>query len=460
VVAAVRLFADTSPRFVSKLGGSTNPPKSIAQRLGIRAARYVHSSGGGNMPQYLVNHVSEAIAEGEVRAVLIAGGEALRTHQGVERARLPISWNEDPGGEPASVGITRPPRSAEEERHNLRAPVAIYPLIENAIRGARGSSASEHLQAMGRLFSRFASVAADNPLATRRAGYSAERLATVDEENRWIGFPYPRLMNSNPYVDQSAALILTSVGVAHDLGIPPAKWIYLHGCSDANDQWYVSERLDLHSSPAIRYGARQALEMAGRSLADIRFFDLYSCFPSAVEIACQEIGIAEDDPRGLTVTGGLPYFGGPGNNYVTHSISEMMRRLRAHPGSLGMVTANGNYVTKHSFGIYSTVPCRGPWRREKPGRLQAELDALPKAPLCNEAEGLATIETYTIMHGKTGPEFGVLLGRLKETGQRFIANTASDRSTLDDLQERDSLGRVGVVRSQEGRNVFVPEGME
>ena len=138
-------------------------------------------------------------------------------------------------------------------------------------------------------------------------------------------------MNSHPYVDQSAALILTSVGVARDLGIPPAKWIYLHGCADVNDQWYVSERLDLYSSPAIRRGARQALDMAGRSLADMRFFDLYSCFPSAVEIACQEIGIAEDDPRGLTVTGGLPYFGGPGNNYVTHSISEMVRRLRAHP---------------------------------------------------------------------------------------------------------------------------------
>ncbi len=329
VVATVRFFADTSPRFVSKLGGSTNPPKSIAQRVGIRAARYVYSSSGGNMPQSLVNHFSEGIALGEARAVLIAGGEALRTQQAVERARLPISWSEDPGGQPESVGIIRPARSDEEERHNLRAAFTIYPLIENAIRAARGRSILEHLQAMGRLFSQFASVAAENPLATRRAGYSAERLAAIDEENRWIGFPYPRLMNSNPYVDQSAALILTSVGVARDLGIPPWKWIYLHGCADANDQWYVSERLDLHSSPAIRRGARQALEMAGRSLADVRFFDLYSCFPSAVEIACQEIGIAEDDPRGLTVTGGLPYFGGPGNNYVTHSISEMMRRLRA-----------------------------------------------------------------------------------------------------------------------------------
>lgn len=95
--------------------------------------------------------------------------------------------------------------------------------------------------------------------------------------------------------------------------------------------------------------------------------------------------------------------------------------------------------------------------REDPARLQAELDALPKAPLINNPSGSGTIETYTIMHGKTGPEFGVLLGRLKETGERFIANTPSDRRTLDDLQERESLGREGVVRTRDGRNLFVPK---
>jgi acetyl-CoA C-acetyltransferase len=455
VIATVRLYADTSPRFASKLGTSTNPPKSIACRLGIRSGRYVYSSSGGNMPQYLVNRFAEAIAGGEIRAALITGGEALRTQQGVHRAGLPISWSEDPGGLPEILGEQRLPCSEQEERHNLRFAIAAYPLFENAIRGACGRSISEHLHAMGRLFARFADVAARNPLATRRAGYSAERLTRIDEENRWIGFPYPRLMNSNPFVDQAAALILTSVGVARDLGIPREKWVYLHGCADCNDHFYVSERINLHSSPAIRRGARQALDMAGRALAEISFFDLYSCFPSAVEIACQEIGLAEDDPRGLTVTGGLPYFGGPGSNYVSHSIAEMMRRLRANPGSFGMITANGNFVTKHSFGIYSTTPWRGPWRRESPDRLQAEIDGLPKAPFTNNPSGGATIETYTIMHGKTGPEFSVVLGRLNQTGERFIANTASDRRILDDLQEHDSLGRSGTVQSDDGRSLFV-----
>jgi acetyl-CoA C-acetyltransferase len=310
---------------------------------------------------------------------------------------------------------------------------------------------------MGRLLARFSNVAASNPLATRRQPYSAERLSTIDDENRWVGYPYPRLMNSNAFIDQSAALVMTSVGEASRMEIPPSQWVFLHGCADDNDQWFASERKELAASAAIRWGARKALEMAGKKLDDLRFFDLYSCFPSAIEIACREIGLAEDDPRGLTVTGGLPFFGGPGNNYVTHSIAHMLQSLRTHPGSFGMVTANGNYVTKHSFGIYSTSATEGRWRREAPSVLQAELDALPKAPLIEHATGAARIETYTVMHDKTGPKYAVIFGRLIENGERFVANTPADRALLDDLQARDSLNRAGTVHNVDGRNIFVPE---
>lgn len=456
-VAMLRLFADTSHRFATKLGSSSNPPMSVARRLGLAPARCIYTWNGGNMPQYLVNLFAESIARGEMRAALVCGGEALRTQHGVERAGLPVSWAEEPGGEPELIGDPRRGWSDHEDRHQMRAAIAMYPLFENAIRGVRGRTVERHLAAMGRLFARFAAVAADNPLATRREGLSAERIATVDASNRWIGFPYPRLMNSNAFIDQAAAFVLTSVATARELGVPERKWIYLHGCADGHDHWYVSERHDLHSSPAIRAGARRALAMADKSIEEIDLFDLYSCFPSAVEIGCQELGLAEDDPRGLTVTGGLPYFGGPGNNYVTHSISEMMRRLRARPGAFGLVTANGNYVTKHSFGVYSTTPVEGPWRRESPGALQAELDALPKAPFTETPSGAATVETYTVMHGRHGPEYGIVFGRENATGRRFIANPPADPAVLLDLQDRESLGRPGAVRQQDGRNLFLPD---
>jgi acetyl-CoA C-acetyltransferase len=455
-VAVMRLFADTSPRFASRLGGSTNPPSSIARRLGLNPARAIYTTSGGNMPQAVVNQFAEEIARGQMRAAIILGGEALRTQHGVERAGLEISWHEDPGGTPEKIGSDRRGFSEEELRHNMRAAIAAYPLIENAIRAARQHTVAEHLQAMGRLFARFAAIAAANPLAARRVAYSAERLATVDDENRWIGFPYPRLMVSHAYVDQAAALIITSVGEARRLGIPQAKWVFLHGCADAHDHWFVSERLRLDASLGIRWGAKAALDMAGCTLADMRYLDLYSCFPSVVEVACRELGLAEDDPRGLTVTGGLPYFGGAGSSYSLFAITEMLRRLRSAPDAYGLVTANGNYITKHAFGVYSTIPYDGKWRREDPARLQAQIDAQPHEQVVSRPEGPATIETYTVMHGPTGPEYAIVFGRLDRTGERFIANTPSDRAVLCDLRDHEGLGRRGTVRSEGERNVFTP----
>ena len=331
---------------------------------------------------------------------LICGAELLRSTQNARKAGLEIDYNEDPGGEPTRIGDKRFGFSDEEARHELRAAIHFYPLLENAIRGGLKRDVASHMTAMGRLFARLAAVAKDNPLATRREGYSAERLATISDDNRWICFPYPRLMNSNAIIDQAAAVLMTSVEKAREWGIPQDRWVFLHGCADGTDTWVVSERERLDASPAIKGCARLALDMAGKTVADVAAFDLYSCFPSAVEVAMKEIGIADDDPRPISVTGGLPFFGGPGNNYVTHSIAEMMNVVRSKPGSFGMVTANGNYLTKHSAGLYSTEPTEGPWRREDPKKLQAELDARPRQRVNTRPSGSGTIETYCVAYGK------------------------------------------------------------
>ena len=167
--------------------------------------------------------------------------------------------------------------------------------------------------------------------------------------------PYTKLLNSNIQTDQAAALILCSDAVARELGIDRERWVHPHAAGHAYDHWFVSEREDLHSSPAIRFAARAALEAAGAGIDEIAHLDVYSCFPSAVQIGCRELGI---DPfaetRPLTVTGGLTFAGGPGNNYVTHAIATLVERLREDPGSLGLTTAVGWYLTKHAVGIYGT----------------------------------------------------------------------------------------------------------
>jgi acetyl-CoA C-acetyltransferase len=198
--------------------------------------------------------------------------------------------------------------------------------------------------------------------------------------------------------------------------------------------------------------------MAGMTIDDIAHFDIYSCFPSAVQISRDMLGIAADDSRPLTVTGGLPYFGGPGNNYVTHSIASMVDVLRTDRGSLGMVTANGWYVTKHSAGIYSTDPPRGDWVHTDPKIDQAVVEAEPHPRVIEEPSGAANVETYTVLFDRDGaPERGIVIGRTAPGG-RFIANTLPERRILEPMTRHEMVGASGTVRAGgDGMNIFTPD---
>ena len=455
-IVVIRQFADTSPRFASPFGRCANLPLSLARRIGAAPPRQrVYTHPGGNMPQWCINRLAQAVARGELGAALVAGAEALATQKAAQRANIPLDWADDPGGSFDAWGVDRRGWSDVEALHSARAATTMYPLFENAIRCHRGLGIDEHQTRMGHLLAGFATVAAANPLADRRAGYTARQIAQVGPGNPMIAFPYTRLMSANAYIDQGAALILTSVARARQLGIAPDRWVFLHGCADAHEPWHVSHRANFHSAPAMDAVFAQAFAMAGLTLADIGPIDVYSCFASAVEVACEALGLAPDDPRGLTVTGGLPYFGGPGNNYVTHGIAEMMLRLRAAPGQFGLVTANGNYLTKHSAGIYSTQRPAFAFAPEDPALLQAALDARPTPPFAPLAEGRATVETYTVTHDKQGANGAVVIGRLGD-GTRFIANTPPDAGLWQAMQQEDFLGRSGRVGHDGQRNVFMP----
>ena len=249
---------------------------------------------------------------------------------------------------------------------------------------------------------------------------------------------------------------MTSVATARALGVPHDRWVYVWGTGQAHDRWFVSERVDYTSSPALREAARQALDAACIGIERVDHLDLYSCFPSAVQIGRDMLGISPDDPRPLTLTGGLPYFGGPGNNYSMHAIAEVMARARARPGSVGLVTALGWYLTKHAVGVYAAAPKEGRFVREEPAPRQALLDAQAAPALAAEPSGDATIETYTVLHDRDGaPVRGLVIGRLAD-GRRFLAATPDDRALLDGLMAREAVGVRGRVTAAEGANRFEP----
>jgi acetyl-CoA C-acetyltransferase len=420
-----------------------DPPGFLAARLGIHPSERLYTSMGGNSPQWRINETADRIARGEVRLALIAGAEAMHGLQLARRAGVALDWADT--GTPPMVGDSRWGNNDVEQRHHAQMPTNVYPLFENALRARRGWSIARHRAYLGELCAGMAAVARDNPIAWFRDGKSAAEITAVGPQNRMVAFPYPKFMNAIIAVDQAAALLMTSVETARALGVPESKWVYVRGCGDATDHWLVSDRVNFWSSPAIRVAGERALAQARLEIGAIAELDLYSCFPCAVQIAADMLGIAVDDPRPRTVAGGLPYHGGPGNNYSTHAVARMVQRLRSAPGQSGLVSAVGWYLTKHAVGVYSSAPPDHPFAREDPGHYQPRIDAEPHPELASAGDGDATIETYTVQHDRDGaPSVGIFVLRLGD-GRRCWANS-TDPTLLARLEMDDLIGQSGRVQ--------------
>jgi acetyl-CoA C-acetyltransferase len=242
-------------------------------------------------------------------------------------------------------------------------------------------------------------------------------------------------MNSNNNVDQGAALILTSVTRARALGIPEDRWVYPWTGTDAHDAYVASNRDTFYESPAIRIAGGRALELAGLTPAEVDLVDVYSCFPVAVQVGAREIGL--DQTRPLTVTGGLTFAGGPLNNYVMHSIARMAELLRKDTGARGLITANGGYLTKHAFGVYSATPPAEPFQHQD---VQEEVDRLPQREVVETVDGSATVESYTVMYGGAAPRIGYV-SALLEDGRRTWAKV-EDADTLAAMTTEEFCGRT------------------
>jgi acetyl-CoA C-acetyltransferase len=444
-----------------------NPGLLVAEALGLEPAQLMVTTTGGNNPQSLVNATSLAIGRGELDVAVLVGADCVYTQAATRRHadRPLLPWTVQPAGtpRPAVFGNDRPGTTDAEEERGLDLPIHVFPLFENAIRAEAGRSLDDHRDRIGELWAGFSAVAASNPYAWLDRVRTSEEITGASEANRMIAYPYTKLLTANMQVDQGAALILCSVAAARAAGIAEDRWVFPQAGADADDHWFLSHRLDFHSSPAIRLAGTSALALADTTVDELGPVDLYSCFPSVVQIAAAELGLPDDDPaRPLTVTGGLTFGGGPGNNYGTHAVASMVQALRSDPGSRGLVTGLGWYVTKHSVGIYGTEPStstvdadslrlpEGSVAEEAAGfawaNPQAAVGALPQCVPDADASGEVTVETYSVAYGRTGsPERAVVACRTPE-GRRAWANV-TDADQLAVLVTEEGCGRLGKLRA-------------
>lgn len=397
-----------------------DPVGRLAAALGITPPRQAYSGIGGTVPQRLLNAAAGRIIAGDAEVQVVVGAEALDTKRRLKRAGERPQWSYR-HFEPPAFPFEAPFHPAEIANEVFQAWLT-FAVRDVARRAAHDEAPEAHRRHLGDLLAPMTGIAAANPYAWFPVARTAGELVTPTPDNRMVGYPYTKLMVAVMDVDMASSVVMASWAAADRLGVPEDRRVVLRGWCSADDPVYVAEHGDLGRSPAMAASAAEALRCAGVGIDDVAHLDLYSCFASSVDFARDALGLADGDPRSLTVTGGLPYAGGPASNYLSHAVAAMVGVLRADPGSVGLVSGVGMHLTKHCHAVYSTAP--GPLVPPGAEAVQSGVDAAnPARVITDTFTGPGTLAGYSVVHGRDGaPAWGLGVCDLDD-GTRAYART-------------------------------------
>jgi len=434
-----------------------DPAGRLAERIGASPKVGGYSGIGGTVPQVLLSRMARDVLAGRLDLGLVVGAEALATRRRLRKAGARPAWSHPPAEKrPFPYDL---PVHPGEAAHQIFEAWLTFALFDNAHRARSGTGLDDYRRRLGALLSPMTAVAAAEPNAWFRMSRAADEIVTPTPDNRMVGYPYTKLMTAVMDVDMAAAVLVASDETADALGVPADRRVYLRGWGYAEDPVHLASRADLWRSGAMAAASGAALAGAGVPAEGIDHLDLYSCFTSSVLFALDALGLdpgasSRDEPgapaRPLTVTGGLPYHGGPGSNYMTHSIAAMAERLRADPGTFGLVSGVGMHMNKHVFAAYSTEP--GPLVPPDDEEVGARA-RMEERPVLESAEGPARVATYSVVHGRDGaPEWGALVCDLDgPAGAARCYARLSDPEALTEAERVELVGRAVTLEAGEGR---------
>ncbi|HZV10212.1 MAG TPA: acetyl-CoA acetyltransferase, partial [Novosphingobium sp.] len=315
---------------------------SLAAALGIAPARAEELPAGGNVALKAIHDIANRIAGGAEETALVCGAEAFRSVALARKAGRTPGWTAPDSGHwiKTMVDVVGP----DMLRYGFDGAPSVYALYENAMRAARGLSHAEAQAQTGAMWAAMSQVAAGVEEAWIRTPRAAAEIITPGPDNRPIAFPYTKLMVANDAVNQGSAVIVTSLARARAAGVEEGRIAYVWGGAAARDRRDFRTRDRYDHSPSIEAVIAATLAQSGLAASAFDAVEFYSCFPCVPRLAQGASGI---DPAIVpTVAGGLTYFGGPGNDYMTHAVINMVRQLRAGK-RLGLLLGNGDLVTKH-----------------------------------------------------------------------------------------------------------------
>ncbi len=421
-----------------------NPLTRLTGRLGIEPAQSVESILAGTSPQRLINQAAVAMLRGDCSAALVVGGEALASRRLFDRAHEPPPWSYPHLSPPEFPIDLHEWYLPTELAHGVLPAWLTFALLEQARWAADGHHPQR--RQLRSVIAKLATTARTNPDAWFQEERTPDELTTAGLDNRMVASPYTKRMTAFLDVDMAAANLLVTKELADRCSIPEDRRVYLRGWGFARDAVHLAARNDLTSSAGIRDATAEALATANLQVDDIDTFDLYSCFGSAVQFATDALGLDATDERPITVTGGLPYHGGPSSNYLSHSTSHMVDHMRDGRSETAMTTGIGMHLTKHVAAVWSRTP--GPVRHgidpgsqrwtAGPGSADRRITA--------DATGPATLAAATVVYGPDhDPDHALAICDLPD-GSRCYART-NRHEVIDTILEGSWVQRRVTISS-------------
>lgn len=409
-----------------------NPGRAIADQLGATEAQSVLTTWGGNTPIAFVGELGDRLARGETSMALMAGGETGLTRAALRKAsRSKLPATVDPSIEPAEAwGAALDRGDPTDLERGGEHPRNTYAVFESALRAAAGESLDTARQRAADLWAGFSAVAATNP-DLDVTSMTADDIREPSSANRMVSWPYTKAMCANNTVDHAGALIMTTHQRAEELGIAPDQRVYLRDTVVSADTATFVTRADVASVPGLDAAIVELQERWG-DLSGIEHVDLYGCFPSMVAYTAHAMGLRLD--RELTVTGGLGFMGAPLNFAAGQALIAMVRRLRADPGSHGLVQGNGGHASKHALGVFSTTP---PDELVVTRTIPAARGTVDRAD--HDTAGAARVDGITVEYDHSGPSRAVALCRFLDGEGRMWA-TSSDPEVFVAATTRELVG--------------------
>ncbi len=410
-----------------------DPAGEIARSMGADATTALATVGV--LQQTLIGEACRRIAEEECHTTLIAGADAgyrlLRAKISGERAEERVQESEPD----IFLAPKEELRHPVEKRAGLVMPVGLYAVMESAYRARHGWTVSEHRDRMAALLEKCSRIAAENPHAWNRDHASAERIRDAGERNPMQAFPYTRAHCSTWNVDQAAALLFCSAERAAELGVPRERWIYPVASTESNHMAAVSARADLASCPGAAIAGKAALDAGELAPEDVDLVELYSCFPLAIETYADALGLPLT--RDLTVTGGMPFAGGPYNNYVFQATCRAAELLRQGKGRTALVSSVSGILTKQGFGLFSSSPAPNGFVHADVTTAVARKMAVRE--VANNYSGPANVAGYTVLHGRGETPRGLLLADTADGRRALVTTTQPD--VLAAMETEEFVGR-------------------